>query len=169
VPRSRELAAAFVVLAGAAVLWGGQPYFGAGLQGLFELGLSVPRDAALDEATLGRSLSAALALALELLAPLFFAVIGAAVVASLAFGGFAMSFEALTPKLEKLNPLAGFKRIFGWNGLAELLKALAKVLVVAAAPRGSRCCRSSVSPRAYCSLQPPTCRISTGNTGATSR
>jgi flagellar biosynthetic protein FlhB len=132
VPRSRELAAAFVVLAGAAVLWGGQPYFGAGLQGLFELGLSVPRDAALDEATLGRSLSAALALALELLAPLFFAVIGAAVVASLAFGGFAMSFEALTPKLEKLNPLAGFKRIFGWNGLAELLKALAKVLVVAA-------------------------------------
>jgi flagellar biosynthetic protein FlhB len=130
VPRSRELAMTFVVLAGAAVLWGGQPYFAAGLQSLFELGLRVPRSAALDEASLVRALGDALFVALELLTPLFLAVTGAALAAALAFGGFVFSFEALAPKLEKLNPVAGLKRIFGWNGLAELVKALAKVLVV---------------------------------------
>ncbi len=120
-----------VVLTGAAVLWGGQPYFASGLQGLFELGLSVPREALLDEQSLGRALIDAGGLALRILAPLFLAVIGAALASSLAFGGFVFSFEALTPKLEKLSPIKGFKRIFGWQGLSELVKALAKVLVVA--------------------------------------
>jgi flagellar biosynthetic protein FlhB len=130
VPRSRELATTLVVLSGAAVLWGGQAHFVEGLEGLFALGLKVPRSVALDENAMATALGDALVLALELLAPLFLVVCGAAVVAALALGGFVFSFDALTPKLAKLNPIAGLKRIFGWNGLAELVKALAKVLIV---------------------------------------
>ena len=55
-----------------------------------------------------------------------------ACVGSVALGGFSFSFQALMPKFEKLNPIAGFKRIFGWHGIAELAKSLAKFLLVAA-------------------------------------
>jgi flagellar biosynthetic protein FlhB len=49
----------------------------------------------------------------------------------LLFGGWAFSADAVLPKFEKLNPIAGLKRVFGWNGLSELAKALAKFTLVA--------------------------------------
>ncbi len=41
--------------------------------------------------------------------------------------GSLFSSEALTPKLERLNPLQGFKRIFSRRSLVELVKSLFKV------------------------------------------
>lgn len=38
--------------------------------------------------------------------------------------------KRLEPKLEKLNPVEGLKRLFGKQGMVELVKTLAKVLVV---------------------------------------
>jgi flagellar biosynthetic protein FlhB len=40
--------------------------------------------------------------------------------------------ERLNPKLDKLNPVAGFKRVFGKAAAAAFLKSLAKLLVVGA-------------------------------------
>jgi len=68
---------------------------------------------------------------LRLLAPLFLAVSVGAVAGALSFGGWTFSLEALAPKLDKLDPLAGLKRVFGWSGLTELVKAVAKFVVVA--------------------------------------
>jgi flagellar biosynthetic protein FlhB len=48
-------------------------------------------------------------------------------VSSLAQTGFLFTPEALTPKLDRINPLEGFKRIFSRRGLVELLKAVVKV------------------------------------------
>ncbi len=41
--------------------------------------------------------------------------------------------ERLTPKLDKLNPAKGFKRVFGKQAVSAFLKSLAKLLVVGAA------------------------------------
>jgi len=41
--------------------------------------------------------------------------------------------EKLSPKLEKLNPVEGFKRVFGKAAVASFLKSLAKLAVVGAA------------------------------------
>lgn len=41
--------------------------------------------------------------------------------------GFNVSFEPIMPKLDKLNPLSGFKRIFSKRALVELFKSLFKV------------------------------------------
>ncbi|MGK6325159.1 flagellar biosynthesis protein FlhB [Sphingomonas sp. DT-51] len=38
--------------------------------------------------------------------------------------------EKLKPSLDKLNPIEGLKRMFGLDGLVELLKSLAKVLIL---------------------------------------
>ncbi|MDA9557545.1 flagellar biosynthesis protein FlhB [Vibrio sp.] len=48
-------------------------------------------------------------------------------------GGIRFSAEAARPKLSKMSPLAGFKRMFGVQSLVELLKSILKVLLVAGA------------------------------------
>ncbi len=44
--------------------------------------------------------------------------------------GFHITFEPIMPKLDKLNPLSGFKRIFSKRALVELVKSLFKVAVI---------------------------------------
>ncbi len=47
--------------------------------------------------------------------------------------GFLFSTEPVTPRLERLNPISGLKRLFSKRSLVELLKSVLKVLIVAAA------------------------------------
>ena len=44
--------------------------------------------------------------------------------------GFLFSAEPLTPKLEKLDPISGFKKIFSFQSLAETLKGVFKVITL---------------------------------------
>jgi flagellar biosynthetic protein FlhB len=55
-------------------------------------------------------------------------VIGVA--AALAQGGFYVATKAVTPKFSKLNPLPGFKRLFGMQTVWEGVKMLVKSLIV---------------------------------------
>lgn len=57
----------------------------------------------------------------------------AGIYGNIALGGYNFTWQGAAPKASKLNPLAGFKRMFGVNGLVELFKALAKFVVVASA------------------------------------
>lgn len=57
----------------------------------------------------------------------------AGVYGSIALGGYNFTWQGAAPKASKLNPLTGLKRMFGVNGIVELLKALAKFVVVSAA------------------------------------
>lgn len=50
----------------------------------------------------------------------------AGIYGSIALGGFNFSWEAAAFKGNKMNPMNGFKRMFGMNALVELLKALGK-------------------------------------------
>lgn len=131
VPRSRELAMTAVVIAGSGSLLGASEFLTDGLMGLFELGLRVPRTALDDPLALERSLLGGLETGLWLIAPVAGATIVAAIVGSIALGGWSFSTEALTPNFSRLNPVAGLGRIASWNGVVELLKALAKFALVA--------------------------------------
>jgi flagellar biosynthetic protein FlhB len=131
VPRSRELAMTAVVIAGASVLLGSGGYLVEGLESLFELGLTVPREALLDPNGLGRALFDGFAAGLTVLAPIALATILAAVGGTIALGGWSFSTEALAPKFSRLNPVTGLGRIASWHGIVELLKALAKFALVA--------------------------------------
>lgn len=66
-----------------------------------------------------------------LITPLLLVTVAVAIVASGATGGYLFSVKALTPKASKLNPLNGFKRMFGTKALVELTKALLKFFLVA--------------------------------------
>ncbi|MFL5253913.1 MAG: flagellar biosynthesis protein FlhB [Rhodopila sp.] len=60
------------------------------------------------------------------------ASIGAAM-AVLLQTGFLLSGSLMRPKASRINPFAGLKRIFGWHGLEELVKSLAKLGIFSAA------------------------------------
>jgi len=124
---------AAVTLAGAAVLLAGRANLAAGFTGLLERGLELPRAALLDSTRLPAALGAGIAAGIEMLGPLMIAVVAAGVLGAVALGGWSFSTEALMPNFGKLNPLAGFRRIFGWHGLVELAKSLAKFVLVAVA------------------------------------
>ncbi|WP_333970179.1 flagellar biosynthesis protein FlhB [Alteromonas mediterranea] len=54
----------------------------------------------------------------------------AGIYGSIALGGFNFTWEGAKPKGSKMSPIQGFKRMFGTNGLVELLKSIAKVVVI---------------------------------------
>lgn len=55
-----------------------------------------------------------------------------AVVANLVQHRALLSLDPITPKLEKISPLAGFKRLFSVDALVNFAKGLAKIGIVAA-------------------------------------
>ena len=68
-----------------------------------------------------------------LIAPLvwiFVIIMIAAFIGNTMLGGMSFSAEAMVPKLSKMSPLAGFKRMFGIKALVELVKSLLKFFVV---------------------------------------
>ncbi|MFT8246732.1 flagellar biosynthesis protein FlhB [Roseomonas sp. BN140053] len=71
--------------------------------------------------------------ALLALLPVAGAVIAGAVASTLLQTGGMFSSKGLVPQLSRLSPLTGLKRILGVQGAAELLRALLKLGVVAAA------------------------------------
>lgn len=68
-----------------------------------------------------------------ILTPFLLITFIAAIAGPMLMGGWVMSAEAVSPKASRLNPLAGLQRIFGVNGLVELVKALVKFVVIGTA------------------------------------
>ena len=62
--------------------------------------------------------------------PIFTLALIIAVGAAGLIGGFNFSFKAFAPKASKLNPLSGFKRMFGLQAIVNLAKAIAKFSLV---------------------------------------
>jgi flagellar biosynthetic protein FlhB len=64
------------------------------------------------------------------LLPIFGVVFLAALLAEALQTGFVFSLDPLSPKLERINPMEGFKRMFSLQGLVELVKSLLKIIIV---------------------------------------
>ncbi len=128
--RSRELSTVAVTLGGI----GGLLASGGGLaqtlmammQGTFELS----RETLLDEGSMASLLMGSGLMALEAIMPLLIALLIASIVGPVTLGGWLFSAKAMAPKVSRMNPAAGLKRMFSTQALVELLKALGKFLVV---------------------------------------
>ena len=53
-----------------------------------------------------------------------------AVLTSYLIGGIGFSFKSFMPKSSKLNPITGLGRMFGSRGLIELVKSVAKLILI---------------------------------------
>ncbi len=130
VPRSRELSAALVMITGAAMMVLAHGPMTAGMLNLIRSGLSSPGHLPRDASQLPAALGSAIREALVVIGPFFLVLLVAAVLAPTLTGGWSFSLKPMAPKLEKLNPAKGLKRVFGPKGLIELVKAFAKAALV---------------------------------------
>jgi flagellar biosynthesis protein FlhB len=128
---SRELATALVVMAGTAWLALAGQWLVEGSAALLRSGLSFDGGIVEDFQPVERLLALVAGVAMPLAAlfglTLLAAIAGPAMLGSLGWRNKAMAFKG-----NKLNPLAGLKRMFGLQGGIELAKALAKTAVLGA-------------------------------------
>jgi flagellar biosynthetic protein FlhB len=130
VARSRELVT-FVLLATAvAGLWAMAGPLGSHFRATLGHGLRFERAAAFDSSFMLTQAGLLAMQALVAMAPLMGMLVLAALVAPLMLGGWLFSTQAIGPKFDKLDPIAGIKRLFSTQSLAELFKALAKSLLI---------------------------------------
>lgn len=65
------------------------------------------------------------------LIPLIGLIVASAILANVVVnGGVLAALDPVLPKMERLDPIAGFKRMFALRNLAEVLKSVVKVLVL---------------------------------------
>ena len=133
VPRSRELSTVAVFGAGVVALLAMGGGFAARALDWMRTALT-PDLALLESPQLLFGHAAMLMLGLLwILAPLLLVSLAACFIAPALMGGFNFATKGLVPDLKKLDPLAGLKRIYGPEGLAELLKSLLRVALVGGA------------------------------------
>jgi flagellar biosynthetic protein FlhB len=130
IPRSRELNTTAMAVFGAASILLFAPHFGAGLQNILTSQFSIDRADIFDPNVSFDRLTWSIGEAFFMVLPFFGVMVVVALLASVALGGFNISAEAMQPKLSKLSPLKGMKRIFSAKGLMELLKSIIKFVLV---------------------------------------
>ncbi len=132
VARSRELNTTVMLLTASALmyLFGGSA--GTTVLSQIKSNLQLDRKLVFDIAAPVAELTSAILSALVLLVPVFFIMTCASVIGPVLVGGFSFSRDSFAPKFSRINPLSGFKRMFGLQGLMELVKSMLKVLLLLA-------------------------------------
>jgi len=130
VPRSRELATCTVLLAAGAGFW----MLGGDLVGrinhMLASGLSLEREQAFDFNLLAEHLGGAIADLLIGFVPLALLLVLVAAASPILIGGWLFSGKALQPNFSRMNPLNGIGNLFSARSGVELIKAIAKTILV---------------------------------------
>ncbi len=131
VPRSRELSMAIImVVSSAYALMAGSDMID-DLKVLLVGSLSLERDLIMNTQLLPVVWLERFVEGLMAILPLLLLTLLLALITPALIGGWLFSIKAFMPKPSKLNPMSGFKRMFGTQAAMELIKALVKFLLVA--------------------------------------
>lgn len=131
VPRSRELAACAVLFtSGMAIMMLSRP-MGDAMKNVLRQGLSLDRAMAFEPQLLIVHMVKVIEQAMWAFLPLAVIIVSVAVAAPILVGGWVMSQKSLVPNFGKLNPMKGLANLFSKNALVELLKSIAKTVLVA--------------------------------------
>lgn len=131
VPRSRELATVTVLLAaGLSMLMMGEELNQA-LKTSMSSGLTFDREMAYDPILLLMKISSNIYELIIAFAPFALVLLIVAVASPALIGGWVFSGKAIVPKFGKLNPMNGLGNMFSKNAAAELVKSIAKTVLVA--------------------------------------
>jgi flagellar biosynthetic protein FlhB len=130
VPRSKEFTTVIVLMAGAVAMM----FLGTNLvesvANVMEKAFTLTRKEIFDPVAMTHLMIHSLEIIAFDLGMFFGLTILASLIAPASIGGWNFSAQAMAPKLERLDPLKGLKRILGPQGLIELVKALGKFILV---------------------------------------
>jgi flagellar biosynthesis protein FlhB len=130
VAKSQDVATALILIAAAAVFIGFGGWIAATLMADMRIFFEQPHALAVDG---GAAVRLGLDVSLKsglVLAAAFAAMTIAALAGHLMQAGLLFTTEKMKPKLQKINPISGFKRLFGGEALIQFLKTTIKVAVL---------------------------------------
>lgn len=131
-PRSKELTTTTVILSGSLALMFFGDRMAEKMFAVMRFNFSIEREAIFDTNVMFSQLGHSFYEALMGLMPFFGILLVAAIAGPLALGGWLFSAKSLLPKLSRIDPLAGLKRMFSAKSLMELFKAIGKVTIIIA-------------------------------------
>lgn len=132
IPRSREIGTFTVLMTAGAGLWMTGDGLIAKLSSVLEHGLSLDREQIYNPAVLIERVTADFAAVLMACLPLAGAIILVMLASPMLIGGWNFSAKSFMPRFGKLNPINGLGNMVSTHALVELLKAVAKTLLVGA-------------------------------------
>jgi flagellar biosynthesis protein FlhB len=130
VARSRDLGHLLVVAGGGALLVALAPQALGWMRDLLASGLRFNADVLTSTKSMGEHLSALSLRWMLSVVPLGALIALAAILGSVAVGGWNWTWKPLSPKFEKLNPLTGVMRLFSKQQVVEAFKASGLALVL---------------------------------------
>jgi flagellar biosynthesis protein FlhB len=130
ISRSKELSTMAILMSSALIFVFMGQQLSASLQTLMETNFSIERKNIFDDLFLLNAIAESGKDVLLDFTPFIVLICLVAFFAPMMVGGWLFSPQALSLKLDKLNPISGIKRLFSANSLMELLKALAKFVLV---------------------------------------
>lgn len=136
VVRSKDLGHFLVITAATAVLMGFTPTWMGKMQSLMNEALRFDARSVASPDKMLDVLSLWSREALTMIVPFSLSIVLASAAASVAAGGWVMSFKVISPNFGKLNPLAGLGNILSKQQMIDALKASAMGLLLGAAGAG---------------------------------
>jgi len=130
VPRSKELNTFVTLMVSAALFFYTGGYMTQHLLEMLKHHLYVPRERIFDPAISVAYFKQAFETGFTIVAPFMLVLLVADLLTPLMMGGWNFTSEAFEPKFSRLNPLQGIKKIFGIQGVVELVKAILKVVLI---------------------------------------
>jgi flagellar biosynthetic protein FlhB len=130
IPHSRELMAFMVLAAGAGTFWVLGGWMAHGAAGLLRHGLSFSRSAAFDTTVMSGTALAQAVDGFGIVGPIFLAIMVAIIATPFVMGGWVFSPKAFQLDPTRMDPIKGLGRMFSWQSIAELVKAILKALLI---------------------------------------
>lgn len=130
IPRSKELTTTAILLTSSAALLFLGHILAAKVMSAMSDNFALERYEAFDTSAMIEHLTSSFYHAFLGLMPIFGLLLLASIIGPIALGGWLLSAKSLAPKMSRMNPLEGLKRMFSAKSLMELVKALAKVGLV---------------------------------------
>jgi len=130
VPHSRELSSFLVLIVAASFFWLFGSWALQNVMRLMQKGLTIDTVFVREPHLVFPRLADLGADAALYFSPLLLALIIATLIPPFILNSWVFSSKALIPKPERMNPITGIGRIFSWNSLMELAKAVMKALLI---------------------------------------
>lgn len=130
VPHSRELGAFLVMAVAAGAFWMMGAWLMQRMAGLVRRGMTLDLPLVQEPSLMLVRLADLSFDALFALMPLFLALVVAALASPFFLGSWVFAPKALAPDISRLDPIKGLGRLISLSGLAEMIKAIAKALLL---------------------------------------
>ena len=130
IPRSKELNTFVMLITSSIMLLFVGGSITQGLIRIMQQQFSISRAIIYDPDSISIFFKKVLLDGLSLIFPLMIPLTIVALITPMLMGGWNFSMQSMTPKLSKMNPFSGIKRMFGVQGFVELLKAIVKIALV---------------------------------------